>query len=114
MPGARDLAHLCVGNVEDHVLRAGGEEGLGVRFDQHEHRSRDGSEHPRILNGGGFVVLHPLLEKVEQMRDATGGCLDVAHVCGDSDLRVVEGKAKERPSRGRQVALGCELGCTGE
>ena len=39
VPDAGDLVHPCVGDVVGHVPRAGGEEGLGVRSEQHRHRS---------------------------------------------------------------------------
>ena len=39
VPGAGDLVHPCVGDVVGHVPRAGGQERLGVRPVQHQHRS---------------------------------------------------------------------------
>ena len=39
VPGAGDLVHPCVGDVVGHVPRAGGQERLGARPVQHQHRS---------------------------------------------------------------------------
>jgi hypothetical protein len=39
VPGAGDLLHPCVGDAVGHVPRAGGQERLGVRPVQHQHRS---------------------------------------------------------------------------
>ena len=111
VPGAGDLVHACVGNVVGHVPRAGGEEGLGVRSEQHHHWSLDHAEHGRV--SGGLVELRQLLEEVEQLRDVAPCGLEVAGVLGHGDLLVVEGKASEGLRRGSEIPIGGKLAHTG-
>ena len=113
VPDAGDLVHPRVGDMVGDVPRAGGEEGLGVRSQQHRHRSLDRAEHGRVVSGRALDC-HGLLEEVEQVRDVAACGLEVAGVLGHGDLFVVEGKISEGASRSRQPAVGGQLGRAGD
>jgi hypothetical protein len=112
VPGTGNLLPTGVGNAVGHSPGAGGEEPLGVRSVQHQHRSGDRAEHGRISDG--VSLLHHLLEVVEQVRDVASCGLEVAGVFERGDLFVIEDPANECANRIRQPAFGGQLARAGE